>query len=195
MNMHHIILPVLAVGAAIGMAEAATGVRIQRIGDPPLPPRYMDTKSPSDYQRKTTPPELITKPTSGPSAVSDSSSQKKTLPLAPEGFTPRQTPAEPQAQATEANATARVRRLPLAPTASRTQQPVAPAAPATTPTEAPVVTQPAAPAAAAPAPVKPAVNASAPAPAPTKTRRRLPIAPVADGSDNLPPVPEQLIVR
>ena len=198
-TMRHLILPLLAAGAVVGVADAASGVRIHRIGDPPLLPRYMDTKTSSQYKKRPATPEQLVKPVPAPpaTAVADPSARSKSLPLAPEGYTP--------SRVTQQSATPAVRgrRLPLAPapvaappapapkpvvvpTPAPEPKPIAPPAPTKKPTLAPP-----------PAP-KPAVVPTAPAPAApaAKPRRRLPIAPiVADGSTDLPPVPEALIGR
>lgn len=206
-TMRHIILPILAAGVVAGVADAASGVRVHRIGDPPLPPRYLDTKTSSQYKKRPATPERLAKPVPAPpsTAVADPTAHAKSLPLAPEGFKPAEAKPAP---------TTVTRRLPLAPEHARTH--VAPPAPAPVapvavpaPAPKPVVVTPASGTrpALTPPPVSkpmlpeaaPAVKpAAAPAPAPVvKPRRRLPIAPVsvADGSTELPPVPSALITR
>lgn len=210
-TMRNIILPLLVAGATAGMADAASGVRIHRIGDPPLPPRALDTHSSDYYHKRLAPAARTAKPQ--PAAPSATTAQGKRLPLAPQGFVPAAKPVPPSAPAAgpvvmnrpvsryspapqqvvapqplpqqQPAPAKRAGRLPLAPVGT-------PAAPAPAPVAAP-----------APAPVKPVVAPApqpqaapaAPAAAPARQRRRLPIAPivVADGSTDLPPVPAALI--
>lgn len=200
--MRHLILPLLAAGVVAGAAQAASGVRIHRLGDPPLPPRYLDTKTSSQYKKRPSSPDQLVKPVPAPrsTALADPSAHAKRLPLAPEGFKP--TEAQPAAAPV-----VRTRRLPLAPEqpkpsvsipAPAPQKVVVPepkpvVIPTPAPATRPALTPPVVPKPmmAAPAPeVKPA----APAAPAVKQRRRLPIAPVvADGSADLPPVPSALI--
>lgn len=253
--MRSIIIPLIAAGSIAGMAEASSGVRVHRLGDPPLPPRYMDTTPSSYYKKRATTPERLMKPVqpaTTPSVANGGTRAAKRLPLAPGGFVPAPKPVAPAATPAPAPtqvvvapppapaptpAAAGVVSRPVsrysranvpvaaptpapapaptpAPTARRTRLPLAPSslpAPTPAPKPAPVAVKPApvvvtpAPApkpVVAPAPAKqPVVKpAAAPAPAPApaaKPRRRLPIAPVvvADGSTDLPPVPEALIRR
>lgn len=251
--MRSIIIPLIAAGSIAGMAEASSGVRVHRLGDPPLPPRYMDTTPSSYYKKRATTPERLMKPmqpATTPSVANGGTRAAKRLPLAPGGFVPAPKPVAPAATPAPAPtqvvvapppapaptpAAAGVVSRPVsrysranvpvaaptpapapapAPTARRTRLPLAPTslpAPTPAPKPAPVAVKPA-PVVVTPAPapkpvvvpapakqpvVKPAA-APAPAPAPAaKPRRRLPIAPVvvADGSTDLPPVPEALIRR
>lgn len=167
--MRQILLPLFIAGAVTGITEAATsGVRIHRIGDPPLPPRAVDTRSASSYRKQPTPPNRLARPI--PARPAGAARVNK-LPLAPEGYVPP-TPAPAPAvvpavaaPAAPAAAAASARRLPLAPAGY------------VPPTPAP------APAVAAPAPAPAPQPAPQPAPAavaaPVAAPAALPIAPTA----------------
>ena len=210
-TMRNIILPLLAVGALSGYAEAA--VRIHRIGDPPLLPREVEAQLNQNrkHHRRVAPqpaPVVVKSETVAPSLVPIAPASPEYKPQAP---IPAPAPAPQQRQA----------RLPLAPVnfapnaaptgAAVPPPPPAPApAPVTLPAPRPVpvaamppapkpAPKPApapkpipAPVAVAPAPAPAPVAAPAPQPAPAAkpVRRRLPLAPV-----DLPPVPSHLIGR
>lgn len=207
-TMRNIILPILVAGAVTGVADAASGVRIHRLGDPPLPPRAVDTRSTNPSIKPT---RSVVKPT----PTTTTSAGQNRLPLAPQGHAPvvkgdTAAPAAPAPQPAPTPAAAG-RRLPLTPAGFVPQAVQAPApTPAPQAPAAQVVTKQAPPIAPAPAPAAKPAPAPAPTPAAVpaaqpvqaapaapaaKPRRRLPIAPVvvADGSTDLPPVPEALL--
>ena len=213
-TMRTIILPIIAVGALSGFAEAASGVRIHRIGDPPLLPREVEAQM--QRERHAVRPVEQTLPV--PAAPD---MYKPAVPIAPEqpvyvkpasasrvapppppAPRPVAAPKHPAPVPPPAAAPQQRRaRLPLAPVGFRPNAAPAPTPapvaaphhapkPVPAPVAAPAPKRPAPVAKPAPAPVRVVAPAPpAPAPAPkTAPRRRLPLAPV-----ELPPVPANLV--
>lgn len=177
-TMRTLVLPLLSVGLLAGVAEAASsGVRVHRIGDPPLLPRsFVQTTAPATHKTQAAPQREVRRTgqavpmapvgqevSSAPvSAIQAPATAPKrhtdSVPLAPQpknttyqggSYTPASAPASPTVVPVRRSS------LPLAPTTYVT----------TTPAQVPV------------AKAKPRATAPS-APAPKRTGRRLPIAPV-----------------
>lgn len=180
-TMRTVVLPLLSAALMVGVAEAASsGVRVHRIGDPPLLPRgYVQPQAAPVHKAHVEKPQEVRH-------------AGQAVPLAPVGQEVSSAPVS-VVQAPPAVPHRRVDSVPLAPLS---QSAAAPAQVKTKPLATPPAPQPAAvpvrssnlplaptyvattaPApAAAPAAVK--KPQAAPAPQPQLPRRRLPIAPV-----------------